>query len=168
MPIAGRTHGQHAVPATFGYKIAVWIDELIRHTERFRQAAPRLFVAMLGGGAGTYASLGQNGPLVQQGIGRLLGFGSMTVPSRAIGDHLAENVLLLGLLAATCGKIGREIYTLMKTEFAEVEEPVPPGTVGSSTMPQKRNPKLCQDVIAAAAEIRAHGAVGAGGHDHRT
>jgi 3-carboxy-cis,cis-muconate cycloisomerase len=155
MPIAGRTHGQHAVPATFGYKVAVWIDELIRHTERFRQAAPRLFVAMLGGGAGTYASLGKNGPLVQQGIGRLLGFSSMTVPSRTIGDHLAENVLLLGLLAATCGKIGREIYTLMKTEFGEVEEPVPPGTVGSSTMPQKRNPKLCQDVIAVAAEIRS-------------
>src|SRR3984957_12993506 len=155
MPIAGRTHGQHAVPATFGYKVAVWIDELIRHTERFRQAAPRLFVAMLGGGAGTYASLGHNGPPIQQAIGRLIGFGSMTVPSRAIGDHLAENIVLLGLLAATSSKIGREIYTLMKTEFAEVEEPVPPGTVGSSTMPQKRNPKLCQDVIAAAAEIRA-------------
>jgi adenylosuccinate lyase len=62
---------------------------------------------------------------------------------------------LLGLLAATCSKIAREIYTLMKTEFGEVEEPVPPGTVGSSTMPQKRNPKLCQDIIAAAAEVRA-------------
>jgi 3-carboxy-cis,cis-muconate cycloisomerase len=155
MPIAGRTHGQHAVPATFGYKVAVWIDELLRHVERMQQAAPRLFVAMLGGGAGTYASLGKMGPLVQQGIGRLLGFGSMTVPSRAIGDHLGENICLLGLLAATCGKIGREIYTLMKTEFGEVEEPVPPGTVGSSTMPQKRNPKLCQDIIAAAAEVRS-------------
>ena len=154
MPIAGRTHGQHAVPATFGYKVAVWIDELLRHVERLRQAAPRLFVAMLGGGAGTFASLGKHGPPVQQGIGRLLGFGSMTVPSRAIGDHLAENICILGLLAATCGKIGREIYTLMKTEFGEVEEPVPPGTVGSSTMPQKRNPKLCQDIIAAAAELR--------------
>ncbi len=154
MPIAGRTHGQHAVPATFGYKVAVWIDELLRHVERLRQAAPRLFVAMLGGGAGTYASLGKQGPPVQQGIGRQLGFGSMTIPSRAIGDHLAENICILGLLAATCGKIGREIYTLMKTEFGEVEEPVPPGTVGSSTMPQKRNPKLCQDIIAAAAEVR--------------
>lgn len=155
MPVAGRTHGQHAVPATFGYKVAVWIDELIRHAERLRGAAPRLFVAMLGGGAGTFASLGKNGPPVQAGIGRLLGFGSMAVPSRAIGDHLAENITLLGLLAATGGKIGREIYTLMKTEFGEVEEPVPPGTVGSSTMPQKRNPKLCQDIIAAAADIRS-------------
>ncbi len=155
MPIAGRTHGQHAVPATFGYKVAGWIDELLRHGARLRDAAPRLFVAMLGGAAGTYASLGAQGPAVQDGIARHLGMASMRVPSRAIGDHLAENVCLLGLLAATCGKIGREVYTLMKTEFAEVEEPVPPGTVGSSTMPQKRNPKLCQDVIAAAAEIRA-------------
>src|SRR3984957_18607868 len=155
MPIAGRTHGQHAVPATFGYKVAVWIDELIRHTERFKQAAPRIFVAMLGGGAGTYASLGENGPKVQAGIGRHLGFGSMRVPSRVILDHLAENICLLGMLAASCGRIGREIYTLMKTEFGEVEEPVPPGTVGSSTMPQKRNPKLCQDIIAAAAEVRS-------------
>src|SRR5579875_2330358 len=121
MPIAARTHGQHALPATFGLKPAVWIDEMLRHVERLRQAAPRLFVAMLGGGAGTFAA----------------------------------HVLILGMIAATCGKIGREIYTLMKTEFGEVEEPVPPGTVGSSTMPQKRNPKLCQDIIAAAAEIRA-------------
>jgi 3-carboxy-cis,cis-muconate cycloisomerase len=155
MPMAGRTHGQHAVPATFGYKVAVWIDELIRHVERLKQAAPRLFVAMLGGGAGTYASLGEMGPKVQAGIGRELGFGSMRVPSRVILDHLAENICLLGMLAASCGRIGREIYTLMKTEFGEVEEPVPPGTVGSSTMPQKRNPKLCQDIIAAAAEIRS-------------
>jgi 3-carboxy-cis,cis-muconate cycloisomerase len=155
MPIAGRTHGQHAVPATFGYKVAVWVDELIRHTERFKEAAPRLFIAMLGGGAGTYASLGEMGPKVQAAIGKHLGFGSMIVPSRVILDHLAENICLLGMLAASCGRIGREIYTLMKTEFGEVEEPVPPGTVGSSTMPQKRNPKLCQDIIAAAAEIRA-------------
>jgi adenylosuccinate lyase len=154
MPLPGRTHGQHAVPATFGYKVAVWIDEMLRHVERLEQAAPRLFVAMLGGGAGTFASLGRNGPPVQAGIGRHLGFGSMAVPSRALGDHRAENICLLGMLAATCGKIGREIYTLMKTEFGEVEEPVPPGTVGSSTMPQKRNPKLCQDVIALAAEVR--------------
>src|SRR5579863_1396859 len=81
MPIAGRTHGQHAVPATFGYKAAVWIDELIRHTERLNEAASRIFVAMLGGGAGTYASLGAMGPKVQEGIARRIGFGSMRVPA---------------------------------------------------------------------------------------
>src|SRR5947199_118862 len=93
--------------------------------------------------------------ITQTGMGRHLGMPPMTIPSRALGDHLAENICLLGMLAATCAKIGREIYTLMKTEFGEVEEPVPPGTVGSSTMPQKRNPKLCQDIIAAAAEVRS-------------
>src|SRR6476661_3808914 len=80
MPMAGRTHGQHAVPATFGYKVAVWIDELMRHADRLREAGPRLFVAMLGGGAGTFASLGKQGPPVQAAIGRLLGFGTMRVP----------------------------------------------------------------------------------------
>jgi adenylosuccinate lyase len=155
MPIAARTHGQHAVPATFGLKVATWIDEILRHLERLEQAAPRIFVAMLGGAAGTYASLGNLGPAVQQSMGEKLGMSSMRVPSRSISDHFAENICILAMLAATCGKIGREIYELMKTEFAEVEEPVPPGTVGSSTMPQKRNPKLCQDIIAAAADIRA-------------
>ena len=84
---------------------------------------------MLGGGAGTFASFGRQGPAVQSGIAKHLGFGTMTVPSRALGDHLAENICLLAILAGTCGKIGREIYTLMKTEFGEVEEPVPPGTM---------------------------------------
>lgn len=155
MPIAGRTHGQHAVPATFGFKVAVWIDELLRHVERFRQAEPRVFIAMLGGAAGTFASLGAQGPAVQAGMATRLGMAPMTIPARTIGDHLAEYLLLLGMLGATCGKIGREIYTLMKTEFSEVEEPVPSGVVGSSTMPQKRNPQLTQDIIAAAAELRS-------------
>lgn len=155
MVIAARTHGQHAVPATFGFKVAAWIDELLRHVERLRAAEPRIFVAMLGGAAGTFASLGAIGPAVQEGVAKHLGMTPMRVPSRAIGDHLTEYVVLLGMLGATCGKIGREVYTLMKTEFGEVEEPMPEGSVGSSTMPQKRNPVYCQDVVACAAEIRS-------------
>ena len=151
MVIPARTHGQHAVPATFGFKVAVWIDEFIRHLERFRQIEPRVFVAMLGGAAGTYASLGTQGPAVQAGIAKYLDLVPMRVPARTLGDHLAEYISLLGLFGATGGKIGREIYTLMKTEFGEVEEPVPPGTVGSSTMPQKRNPKVCQEIVAQSA-----------------
>ncbi len=153
--LPGRTHGQHAVPATFGFKVAVWIDELGRHVERLRGCEGRVFVAMLGGGAGTLASLGEPGLATQDKMAARLGMRPMPVPARTIGDHQAEYVMLLGMLAATCSKIGREIYTLMKQEFGEVEEPVPPGTVGSSTMPQKRNPKLSQDIIAAAAQIRA-------------
>jgi adenylosuccinate lyase len=153
--LPGRTHGQHAVPATFGFKVAVWIDELARHVERLRGCEDRVFVAMLGGGAGTLASLGEAGLATQDKLAARLGLRPMPMPARTIGDHQAEYVLLLGMLAATCSKIGREIYTLMKPEFGEVEEPVPPGTVGSSTMPQKRNPKLSQDIVGAAAEIRA-------------
>jgi len=159
MLMPGRTHGQHALPLTFGYKAAVWIDEMLRHLERLQQAEPRVFVAMFGGGAGTFASVGAEGsnpgPEVQARMAAHLDMRPMTVPARTILDHLAEYVALLGLLGATCGKIGREIYILMKTEFGEVEEPLPPGTVGSSTMPQKRNPQLCQDIIAAAAELRS-------------
>jgi adenylosuccinate lyase len=155
MLMAGRTHGQHAVPSTFGLKAAVWIDELCRHIDRLRGCEERVFVAMLGGAAGTLASLGEIGPAVQAKMAARLGMKPMAVPARTLGDHLAEYVTLLGLLAATCSKIGRELYELMKPEFGEVEEPVPPGTVGSSTMPQKRNPKLGQDIVAAAAEVRA-------------
>jgi 3-carboxy-cis,cis-muconate cycloisomerase len=153
--LPGRTHGQHAVPATFGFKVAVWIDELCRHVERLRGCESRVFVAMLGGGAGTLASLGDRGLATQEKLAARLGLSAMPVPARTIGDHQAEYVMLLAMLAATCSKIGREIYTLMKQEFGEVEEPVPPGTVGSSTMPQKRNPKLSQDIVAAAAQVRA-------------
>ena len=79
---------------------------------------------------------------------------AMAVPSRAEGDHLSEYVLLLGLVAATIGKIAREIYTLQKQEFGELEEPTPEGSVGSSTMPQKRNPFMAQDIVALSSEIR--------------
>ncbi len=155
MPLPGRTHGQHAVPITFGYKVGVWIDELLRHVERLRSLEDRVFIALLGGAAGTYASLGAQGPDVQARLARILELQPSAVPSRTHRDREAEYVTTLGLLAGTCGKIGNEVYTLMKQEFEEASEPVPPGTVGSSTMPQKRNPILCQDVMAGAAQVRA-------------
>ena len=154
-PIAGRTHGQHAVPATFGMKVAVWIDELCRHVERLQQAEPRIFVALLGGGAGTAASFGEQGLAVQDALAAELDLVPMPVPTRASHDHHAEYVAILALIATTSRKIADETYTLMKPEFGELEEPVPPGTVGSSTMPQKRNPKLAQDIRAGAAQVQA-------------
>lgn len=153
--LPGRTHGQHAVPATFGYKVAVWIDELIRHFHRFKNCEERVFVTMLGGGAGTMASVGMEGLETQKLMAEELGFTSMSMPARTIGDHLTEYILNLAMFAATSSKMAREIYTLMKQEFGEVEEPVPDGAVGSSTMPQKRNPRNCQDVVAWAAELRS-------------
>lgn len=155
MPMAGRTHGQHAVPTTFGNKVAVWIDEFGRHAERLDAVEKRTFVVLLGGAAGTFASMGSDGPAVLAGVAERLDLQPMAVPSRSAGDHIAEYVSLLGLIASTSGKIAREIYTLMKTEYGEVEEPMPAGTVGSSTMPQKRNPQLCQDIIARSASLRS-------------
>jgi 3-carboxy-cis,cis-muconate cycloisomerase len=155
LAMPARTHGQHAVPTTFGCKVASWIDELGRSAERLRAAESRTFVALLGGAAGTFASLGAEGPELQRRLAARLGLRPMAVPDRSIGDHLAEYICLLGLLGGTCGKIAREVYTLMKTEYGEVEEPMPPGTVGSSTMPQKRNPQLCQEMISRAAALRA-------------
>src|SRR5262249_32355376 len=133
----------------------VGAESLKQHVDRLRGCESRVFVAMLGGGAGTLASLGDLGLRTQERMAAHLGMEPMPVPARTIGDHQAGNGRPLGLPADTGSKIGREIYTLMKQEFGEVEEPVPPGTVGSSTMPQKRNPKLSQDIIAAAAQIRA-------------
>src|SRR5207244_7252305 len=102
--LPGRTHGQHAVPATFGFKVAVWIDELCRHVERLRAAEGRVFVAMLGGGAGTLASLGEPGLATQEKMATHLGMRAMSMPARTIGDHQAEYVVLLGMRAATWGK----------------------------------------------------------------
>ena len=90
----GRTHGQHAVPATFGYKVAVWIDEIIRHVGRLKGCEERVFVSMLGGGAGTMASVGLEGLRTQDLIAENLGLSSMSMPSRTIGDHLGFRVLL--------------------------------------------------------------------------
>src|SRR5581483_3956929 len=87
--LPGRTHGQHALPTTFGGKVAVWIDELCRHVERLRGCEGRVFVAMLGGGAGTLASLGEPGLAVQARMAALLDMTPMPVPARTTGDHEA-------------------------------------------------------------------------------
>jgi adenylosuccinate lyase len=155
MICAGRTHGQQAVPITFGFKVASWIDEFERHIERLHAVEPRVFTAMMGGAVGNFASLGEKGPLVQEKMAKLLDLESMTVPSRAMSDALAEYICILGLLAGTSSKIAREITLLMEPEFDEVYESLPQGTISSSTMPHKRNPQLADDCIAFAAEIRA-------------
>lgn len=153
--IAGRTHGQHGVPTTFGFKVSVWIDQYLRHLERLDEVAPRLFRAMMGGAIGNYAAIGNLGPSVQEEFARLLDLRDMPIPSRAIGDSFAEFVSDLALIAGTSSHVAREIYTLMKPEFGEVFEPIPSGTVGSTTMPHKRNPQLSQDILSISGEIRS-------------
>ena len=154
-PMAGRTHGQHALPITFGFKVATWIDELLRHEERLRQLEPRTFRAMYGGGVGTVAALGDRGPELQRRFAECLRMAPMELPARTARDHLGEYVTTLALLCGTLARMAREVYTLMKPEYGEVEEAVPTGAVGSSTMPQKRNPKLCMLLLQLTARVRA-------------
>ena len=152
----GRTHGQHAVPMTFGHKVAVWIDEILRHIDRLKGCEERVFVTMLGGGAGTLASVGMEGLHTQELMAKELNMTSMPMPSRTTQDHQAEYVTILALFASTSTKMAREIYTLMKQEYGEAEERITEGQVGSSTMPQKRNPKRSQRIIANAARMRGY------------
>jgi 3-carboxy-cis,cis-muconate cycloisomerase len=146
-PMAGRTHGQHALPITFGYKVAVWIDELKRHVDRFNEAGPRLFRVQLGGAAGTLASLGSDGPAVHHALAEELNLSPATISWHGARDTIAEFVCLCGLLGASLGKMAHEVATLQRTEIAEVEEAFEPGKGGSSTMPQKRNPNLSENVV---------------------
>lgn len=144
----GRTHGQQALPITFGYKAAVWLAEMERHRQRLVQCRSRLLVGQLGGASGTLASLGGSGFQVQARMMEILGLGVPLITWHTARDGLAELASLLGILAATAGKVAREIINLQRTELAEVEEPFNEGKVGSSTMPHKRNPMICEAVLA--------------------
>ncbi len=152
--MAGRTHGQHALPVTFGYKCAVWLDELLRQEERLRASRPRVLVGELGGAVGTLAALGRPGLRVQARLMKRLGLGVPRVPSKTAGDRFAEFFLLLGMLSATLGKIGQNVYNLQQTEVDEATEFVE-GKVGSSAMPHKLNPVASGSVVLLARLVRA-------------
>ena len=148
--MAGRTHGQQALPITLGYKIAVWLAEVDRHRTRLAQIKPRVLVGEFGGAVGTLASVTASGLQIQQGMMERLGLGAPVIAWHTARDNLAEFASILSLIAATMGKIANEIINLQRTEIAEVEEPFNEGKVGSSTMPHKRNPMLCEAILALA------------------
>jgi adenylosuccinate lyase len=145
---AGRTHGQQALPITFGYKLAVWLAEVRRHQARLEAMAPRVFVGQLGGAVGTLASIGPAGPRLQEGYCARLGLGVPEIAWHTARDGIAEAVCALALVGGTLAKIADEIIGLQRTEVAELEEPFHLGKVGSSTMPHKRNPSMCEGVVA--------------------
>ncbi|MGW8250734.1 MAG: adenylosuccinate lyase, partial [Anaerolineales bacterium] len=146
--MAGRTHGQQGPPVTLGYKTAVWLAELHRHNQRLEQARPRCLVGQLGGAVGTLASLGDNAFQVQERMMQILGLEAPLITWHTARDGLAEFTCILGMAAATTGKIAAEIINLQRSEIGEVEEPFTPGKVGSSTMPHKRNPMVCEAILA--------------------
>jgi adenylosuccinate lyase len=153
-PIAGRSHGMQGLPTTFGYKIAVILDEVIRHLERLREAESRVFTGVLAGGVGTYASFGPLGPEVERLTMKRLGLYAPNICWHSSRDRSAEYASLMGMVSATLGKMGNEFYNLMRTELDEVEEPFTSGKIGSSTMPHKRNPAVLEGLASLTKPIR--------------
>lgn len=151
----GRTHGQHAQPVTFGYKVAVWLDEVRRHQTRMDEMRPRLLVGQFGGAVGTLAALGDQGFAVREKLMAKLELGEPAITWHTARDRIAELVSNMAMIAGSCGKIAHEVYVMQKTEVQEVEEPFPDGKVGSSTMPHKRNPAICEGIIALSRTVRS-------------
>lgn len=144
--MAGRTHGQHALPVTFGFRAAVWLDEMLRAQERLQEGRKRVLVGEFGGAVGTLASLGRHGLRVQERLMKRLDLGVAPIPVKTSGDRLAEFVVHLGMLSATLGKIAQNIYNLQQTDIDEVTE-FTEGKVGSSAMPHKQNPVASGSIV---------------------
>ncbi len=157
--MAGRTHVQHALPITFGMKAATWVYELENNEERLKECTKRLFIGQLSGAVGTLASMDDKGLQVQKRTMEILGLGVTPVHWHSTRDHIAEFMNLLALIAGTITRITHEVLTLQRTEIGELEEPFFMGKVGSSTMPHKRNPQVCENVIGLCRLVRAQAPV---------
>jgi adenylosuccinate lyase len=137
----GRTHGQHAVPTTYGMKFAIWLDEVQRHIDRLSQLKERVLVGQMSGAVGTMASFGEKGLEIQKLVMEDLGLKPARITNQIIQrDVYAELMMVLALIASTLDKMALEIRNLQRTEILEVSEPFGEKQVGSSTMPHKRNP----------------------------
>jgi len=149
-----RTHGQQAMPTTFGLKAAVWTEELRRHIERLKSIYPRAMTGQLSGAVGTMAALGPKAREVADRTMALLHLKATTLSWHTSRDNMAEIASFFAILAGTLEKIANEIYYLGKTETGELAE-APPGSLMSSTMPHKKNPVFCQRVAVLARHIRS-------------
>jgi 3-carboxy-cis,cis-muconate cycloisomerase len=154
--MAGRTHLQHALPVTFGYKAAVWLAMVRRHRQRLAELRPRVLVGQFAGAAGTLASLGDKGLAVHDALMEELKLGKPSAPWHVARDGLAETVGFLGLVTGSLAKIATDVMLMMQTEVAEAFEPFVQGRGSSSTMPQKRNPISCELIVAAAKIVRGN------------
>ena len=151
--IVGRTWMQQALPTTFGFKAAGWLDAIDRQRAHLAAAQKSAIVLQFGGAVGTLAALGSRGGDVAAALGRELSLPVPEISWHAQRDRVAELAALLGVLVGTLGKIARDIALETQTEVAEVFEPSAPGRGGSSTMPHKRNPVTAGIVIAAATRV---------------
>jgi len=152
----GRTHGQHAVPTTYGMKFALWKSELDRHLIRLAQSKPRVFVGKISGAVGTMAALGENAFRIEGIMMKRLKLEAARVTNQVVQrDRHAEALFILALIATTLEKIAKEIRNLQRSEIAEVAEPFGRKQVGSSAMPQKRNPHRSERICSLARVVRS-------------
>lgn len=152
--MAGRTFQQHAAPITFGFKVAVWLDELLRHRDRLADVKRRALVCSYGGAVGILSTLDKDGIKVLEALSAELKLEVPAISWHTARDAWAELVFWLSMTCSTFSKIASEISTLMRTEIDEVREPFTQGRGGSSTMPQKRNPVSSPIIIAIGNRMR--------------
>lgn len=152
-PMVGRTWLQHALPVTFGLKVAGWLDAIERHRARLAELKPRLLVLQFGGAAGTLAALDDKGLQVAAALAEDLNLGLPAMPWHGARDRVVEMGAVLALLTGSLGKMARDIALLMQTDVGEAFEPAGEGRGGSSTMPHKRNPVTAAVVLAAATRV---------------
>lgn len=154
VPMVGRTHGIHAEPITFGLKLAVWHSEMERNLQRFRRAREILEVGKISGPVGSFSHLS---PQVEEQVCEKLGLDFARVSTQTLQrDRHAEYLCTLAILGSTYDKIATEIRHLMRTEVREVSEPFLPGQKGSSAMPHKRNPIICEQISGLSRLLRSN------------
>ena len=154
----GRTHGVHAEPTTFGLKLAVWVDEIDRHRTRLERARSEIAVGQMSGPVGTHASVP---PSVEEDACERLGLRVAPVTTQIIQrDRHAVFLTTLAGIGASLEKFATEIRGLQRTEVREAEEPFAEGQTGSSSMPHKRNPELCERVCGLARTLRGYAVTG--------
>lgn len=155
--MVARTWMQQALPTTFGFVVAGWLDAILHQRTRLQEIRSRALTLQFGGAVGTLAALRADGPKVAQFLAEELHLALPTVPWHAHRDRMAEVAGFCGVLAGTLGKIARDISLQAQTEIGELSEPGGEGRGGSSTLPHKRNPVTCSIVLAMA--TRAPGLV---------
>ncbi|KAK6216051.1 hypothetical protein LQW54_003825 [Pestalotiopsis sp. IQ-011] len=161
-PMAGRTHLQHALPCTFGYKCAVYLSSIVRHHARVKDIQERCLQIQFGGAAGTLASLGSDdtGIRVRAALAEELGLQNPPITWHVVRDNVAEILNFLALVGGSLGKIAYDIIIMSSNEMGEVSEPFVPHRGASSTMPQKRNPISSEVILAASKLLRSNAALG--------
>lgn len=152
-PIAARTLLQQALPSSFGFIVAGWLDAMLRHRSRLLALKTHALVLQFGGAVGTLAALGANGPVVAKYLAEELSLPLPAAPWHSHRDRIAEIASVHALLSGSLNKIAHDLSLHMQTEVAELSEPHSPGRGGSSTMPHKQNPVACSAILAATARI---------------